>query len=132
MSEAPACVWCNRPFPAREGGRAQRFCRQSCRRAFHAAARSWVLDAITRGVLTIADIRSGLPATRALRVPKKEPSLVDGRSGIVQLNLTVLQGAIADLDSLGWLRGAARRHDAVADAVVELVDRAIRLGLRPS
>jgi len=82
--------------------------------------------------LTIADIRSGLPATRALRVPKKEPSLVDGRSGIVQLNLTVLQGAIADLDSLGWLRGAARWNGAVADAVVELVERAIRLGLRPS
>jgi hypothetical protein len=133
MSEAPVCFWCHRPFRTRRtGGRSQRFCRPSCRRALHTATRSWALNAIESGALTVADIRSGLPATRALRVPKKEPSLVDGRSGIVQLNLTVLQGAVADLDSLGWLRGAARWNDAVADAVVELVERAIRLGLRPS
>ncbi len=75
MSEAPACVWCNRPFRVRGGGgRPQRFCRPSCRRSFHAAARSWVLDAITRGVLTIANIRSGLPATRALLIRTEAPT----------------------------------------------------------
>ena len=64
----PSCVWCNQPFRAREGGgRAQRFCRPSCRRAFHAAARAWALKAIEMGGLTIADTKSGLPATRALR-----------------------------------------------------------------
>ena len=67
MGDAPFCSWCNRPFRARQsGGRAQQFCRPSRRRAFHAAARSWALDAIAKGVLTLADLKNGLPATRAL------------------------------------------------------------------
>jgi hypothetical protein len=34
MSDGPSCSWCNRPFRMRQGGgRAQRFCRPSCRRA---------------------------------------------------------------------------------------------------
>jgi hypothetical protein len=48
-------------------GRAQRFCRPSCRRAFHASVRSWALDAIADGTMTIAEIRNGAPATRTLR-----------------------------------------------------------------
>lgn len=67
MNELPSCFWCNRPFRARrDGGRTQRFCRPSCRRAFHAAARAWALDAIATGVMTVADLKNGLPATRTL------------------------------------------------------------------
>ncbi len=74
MSEAPACVWCNRPFRARGGGgRPQRFCRPSCRRSFHAAARAWALNAIENGALTVADIRSGFAATRALLGEPENP-----------------------------------------------------------
>jgi hypothetical protein len=66
MSDAPRCSWCSRRFRARQGGgHMQQFCRPPCRRAFHAAARRWVLDAIASGALTIGDIRNGLPATRA-------------------------------------------------------------------
>ncbi len=74
MSKVPACSWCQRSFLVREnGGRAQRFCRPSCRRAFHTAARSWALNAIESGALTVADIRNGLPTTRALLGQRESP-----------------------------------------------------------
>jgi hypothetical protein len=60
------CFWCHRPFGARHGGRAQRFCRPWCRLTFHSAVRAWALDAIENGALTVADIKNDLPATRAL------------------------------------------------------------------
>jgi hypothetical protein len=67
MNELPSCFWCNRPFrPRRDGGRAQRFCRPSCRRAFHAAARAWALEELAIGRMTVADLKKGLTATRAL------------------------------------------------------------------
>jgi hypothetical protein len=67
MNELPSCFWCNRPFRARRsGGRAQRFCRPPCRRAFHAAARAWTLDALAEGRVTVGDFKNGLRATRAL------------------------------------------------------------------
>jgi hypothetical protein len=37
----------------------------SCRRAFHAAARTWALDAIVDGTLTIVEITNDASATRA-------------------------------------------------------------------
>jgi hypothetical protein len=61
------CPWCNRPVtPRQTGGRDQRFCRPSCRRAFHAAARTWALAELAAGRLTVAQIMNGLPATCAL------------------------------------------------------------------
>jgi hypothetical protein len=73
MSGAPSCAFCERAFRAREtGGRAQRFCRPSCRRAFHAAVRSWSLDAIAEGALTIEEIKNRAPATRTLRGQAKQ------------------------------------------------------------
>ena len=62
-----SCQWCERPFGARQtGGRAQRFCQPTCRRAFHFAVRTWALDAIANGTLTVAEIRNGPATTRAL------------------------------------------------------------------
>ena len=53
------CAWCGGPYQERQtGGRTQRFCRPSCRRAFHTAVRSWALDAIADGTLTLAEVRS--------------------------------------------------------------------------
>jgi hypothetical protein len=67
MSDALSCSWCDRPFRARgSGGRPQRFCRPSCRRAFHAAARAWALDELAAGQVTVGDFKNGLYATRAL------------------------------------------------------------------
>jgi hypothetical protein len=68
MTAPPLCPWCDSQFrPRQTGGRAQRFCRPSCRRAFHAAARNWALGAIVNGALGVEDIRNSAPATRALR-----------------------------------------------------------------
>jgi hypothetical protein len=50
----------------------------------------------------------------------------------IVLSLEILPSAINDLRGLGWLDAAGRGHvGAVADAVAELVERAIELGLRP-
>jgi hypothetical protein len=38
----------------------------SCRRAFHAAARRWALDAVDAGVLALGDIKKASRPTRAL------------------------------------------------------------------
>jgi len=67
MNYSPSCSWCNQPFRRRQsGGHSQRFCRPSCRRAFHAAARAWTLDALAEGRVTVGDFKNGLRATRAL------------------------------------------------------------------
>jgi hypothetical protein len=77
-----SCVWCERQFnPRRSGGRSQRFCRPSCRRAFHAAARTWVLRAIARGALTIPDLRTDAIATRTLLLGTISRALVLGHLG---------------------------------------------------
>ena len=67
MSDAPHCSWCDRPFQARrDGGKRQVFCRTACRRAFHAAARNWVLAGLAAGHIAISDVKNGPPTTRAL------------------------------------------------------------------
>ena len=98
---------------------------------FHAAVRAWVLDAIASGALTLADIRSGSAATRAL-LSEAEGTLPRVRHCPMILRLEILQNAVDDLCRLGWLDGADHRVDAaVLDAVAELVERAIALRLRP-
>jgi hypothetical protein len=132
MNDAVRCSWCDRLFrPRQGGGKQQKFCRPSCRRAFHGAARTWVLDAIASSALTVADIRSGSAATRAL-LSEAEGLLPRVRHRPMVLRLEILQSAVDDLCRLGWLDGADHRVDAaVLDAVVELVERAIALRLRP-
>ena len=62
-SGSASCSWCERPSPARQGsGHAQRFCRPSCRLAFHAAARRWTWAACVCESI----IRSGNEKMRAL------------------------------------------------------------------
>jgi len=48
------------------------------------------------------------------------------------VNLTVLPNVVDELRRLGWARNGGLLNDAIGDAVVELVERAIALGLRPS
>jgi hypothetical protein len=131
MSDAVRCPWCTRLFRPRRGGHAQRYCRPSCRRECHAAARVWTLAAIASGALSPVDVRSGPAATRTLPLCEEEQARRVARSS-VDLSLSVLPDVIEDLGRLGWLGGLRRLDDAVADAVVELVERGIALGLRPS
>jgi hypothetical protein len=121
------CPWCTRLFQPRRGGHAQRYCRPSCRREFHAAARVWAFAAIASGALSPVDVRSGPAATRTL-LSEAEASLPRVRHRPVVLRLEILQNAVDDLYRLGWLDGAGHRVDAaVPDAVAELVERAIAL-----
>jgi hypothetical protein len=61
------CQWCGKSFdPRSDGGKAQRFCRPACRRALDAAGRRWMAAALASGGLTIASLRDGPAATRAL------------------------------------------------------------------
>jgi hypothetical protein len=61
------CLWCGRNFtPRTTGGHAQRFCRLPCRRAYDAAGRRFVAEAIACGLLSLDQIRYGPAATRAL------------------------------------------------------------------
>jgi hypothetical protein len=130
MSYPSRCAWCDRLFRPRRGGHAQRYCRPPCRRACHAAARRWALDAIETGALTLADIRSRSAATRAL-LPEAEGTLPGIRRPIV-LELEILPDAVADLQRLGWLDDAGHSsNSAIADAVVGLAERALTLRLRP-
>jgi len=56
------CLWCGRNFtPSTTGGHAQRFCRLPCRRAYDAAGRRFVAEAIACGLLSLDQIRNGAP-----------------------------------------------------------------------
>ena len=64
---AVPCAWCGGAFtPRSTGGHTQRFCCPTCRRDFDAAGRRWVAEAIACGLLSLAQIRKGAAATRAL------------------------------------------------------------------
>jgi hypothetical protein len=67
MTEAESCAWCDHTFrPRVTGGHPQRFCRPACRRAFDAAGRRWVAEAIAAGTLTLDELRNASVATRGL------------------------------------------------------------------
>ena len=106
MSVSPRCPWCGGPFrPRQDGGQQQKFCRSSCRRAFHAAARAWALAAIASGALAPVDVRSGPAATRTLLLCGEEQTR-QVRRGSVALSLSVLPDVIEDLGR--WAGSAVR------------------------
>ena len=122
MSVAPSCPWCDRPFrPRQSGGRAQRFCRLSCRRAFHAAVRSWALDAIADGNLTIEEVRNGAPATRTLRRGRERllplPDISPGHNAfpcpLARFLVEVPRSTIEMFVRFGFIR-ADQRNDLAA------------------
>ncbi len=55
-----------------------------------------------------------------------------GEGWVCLVSLTALPNVVDDLRLLGWTTNRGFLDDAVADAVVELVARAVALGLRPS
>jgi hypothetical protein len=61
------CAWCDRRFRLRcDGGKAQRFCSQRCRRQFDAGGRAFVRAELASGRLTVAELRNAVATTRAL------------------------------------------------------------------
>jgi hypothetical protein len=69
-------------------------------RSFHAAARVWALSAIENGALTVADIRYGLPATRALLLAVGEPA-PRSTPGTILLRLEILSEAVVEPGGFG-------------------------------
>jgi hypothetical protein len=140
------CLWCGQTFaPRGTGGREQHFCRRSCRRELDAAARRFVADALGLGLLTVADLKRGPAATRALAgdasapesVPDTDPAdpalLAALRAnGSVRLPaISIVPDAIAQLIWLAWLdQHRCRDAEALADAVVALATAALAKGLR--
>jgi len=96
-----ACPWCDRPFGARQtGGRARRFCREECRRNFHAAARHWALAELAAGRLTISAIKNALSGNAQV-------ALSGGRDD-QRLGAPVLELIVAARES-SYRRNADRR-----------------------
>ena len=72
-----ACMWCGKGFAPRvSGGKPQMFCHEVCRRAFDAAGRRWVAEAIAAGTLTLDALRNGAVTTRALLPEAVSPAPV--------------------------------------------------------
>jgi hypothetical protein len=95
----------------------------SCRRAFHAAARTWALDAIVDGTLTIVEITNDAPATRAQKhtggcgpprqptiwATQNAPSKRSGSPATGHRSLRLGRAIVYDTRDLdAWL--ASRRH----------------------
>jgi hypothetical protein len=143
MSDPLSCPWCDRPFQARrDGGKRQVFCRTACRRAFHAAARNWVLAGLAAGHIAISDVKNGPPATRALSGSDNSPSptpcegppprlvpaeaqedLSDDFSRLLnEMDEILGEPTIPLLIRLGWLaRDRRKDHAAVAHALSRFV-----------
>jgi hypothetical protein len=139
------CAWCRRPYAVRRGGRGQRFCTPSCRRACHEAARAWALAELAAGRLTLDPIRNAAPATCAFARRAETPApLPDSRPpdpalvaalrarGALRLTVPIAPEGIIALVAAGWLdRRACRDPAAVADALVELCNAALNACLQP-
>jgi hypothetical protein len=142
MSEALSCPWCDRSFQARrDGGQRQVFCCTACRRAFHAAARSWVLGELAAGHIAISDVKKRPSATRALSgsviwlspaheapppqlVPAEQPECFsDDFSRLLEEMDGILgEPTIALLIRLGWLaRDRQKDHAAVVHGLCRFV-----------
>jgi hypothetical protein len=140
------CAWCRRPYAVRRGGRGQRFCTPSCRRACHEAARAWVLAELAAGRLPVHAIQNAFPATcafpeRAEGPPPAPPDIgpvdpallaVLRARGVIRLAVPIAPAGIIGLIAAGWL--ASRDccdPAAVAAAVADVTDVALELGIPP-
>jgi hypothetical protein len=126
------CGWCEQPFRPRHGGSPQRFCGSKCRTAFWSALRRWGERAVAAGILTITDIRSGDSAACTLPGACLSPPPVSQGQGDMIVSFEVGAGATAELVELGWLPAPDCDRDALARALVGLIDRAIRARVTPS
>jgi hypothetical protein len=112
MSYAPRCSWCDRTFRPRQGGRAQRFCRPACRRAFHTAVRAWALGAIENGALTVTDIKDHLQQRARCLEARSHPSrhLRDLRRSRRRRRDRIASPTISACCSMRWMRSWGNRQ----------------------
>jgi hypothetical protein len=116
MSE---CQWCSSPFaPRRNGGKRQVFDHPRCRRAFDAAGRRWVADALAGGTLTVKALRNGAPATRALAAEAVSPAPIlapaEGPDEAAELLDKLTRVLFAAPDLLPWLQATGKLSKPLA------------------
>ena len=86
------CLWCCTPFkPRTDGGKAQRFCRALCRNAFYAACRTWAVQGVLDGALSLEAIGKASPATCTLVTAQRYPPGHRGAANKVIASLTLPQ-----------------------------------------
>lgn len=61
------CPWDRKSFVARGSGKPQKFCREECRRDFHAAQRAYSQQRLDSGAITIEDLKAALLARHHVR-----------------------------------------------------------------
>jgi hypothetical protein len=114
------CMWCGNRFrPRGDGGKPQVFCRPACRRAFDAAGRRWVAEAVAGGTLTLDSLRNGAAATRALLPEAVSPASYETAPQLAPIAPAARPGEAMRLlavQSEGW-------HALAAAVSQELFDR---------
>ena len=117
------CLWCGRTFtPRRSGGSAQRFCAPKHRLQYWAAARR-------EGASAVTSVRNGSAAACTLPLPVEATTSGSNPTGIITVSLDVPLRALLMFERNGWLIGSD--EDAVASAIIGLIDRALACRLRP-
>jgi hypothetical protein len=124
--DACACLWCGSPFVPRRGGKPQRFCRPACRRAFDAAGRKYVAEAIADGTLTMAALRKRQAATRALLLASSSPAPIDRAKEPVPVSSAARPDEAAELLRDLVIAVADLPDDVFAALPDEVVDRLVR------
>jgi hypothetical protein len=141
---------CETEFEPRKGGSPQRFCHSKCRDAFHSAGRRWAEQAVVSGHLSVAELRNGPTEACTLRTREEraaqechpaapevwieEPMLTEVQRGSARdlmLGMIPINAhGLIELCRLGWLNpDKLRNTKAAAEAVVDLTNAAISLGL---
>lgn len=78
MSAVAKCLWCDGDMAKGRRGSPRRFCRLSCRVAFHRAARRWAIAVIDAGLITVADLRMASGKAYTLSIgPSNSPAVLD-------------------------------------------------------
>jgi hypothetical protein len=106
------CSWCRQDLQPRRGGSPQRFCSAEHRSLFWSALRRWGDRAIAAGILTIADLKSGIVAACTLTEGSQllSPQTENGRGNIpspdepMRFVVEVEHHIVAGLVKLGFIR----------------------------
>jgi hypothetical protein len=128
------CEWCEQPFRARRGGSPQRFCGARCKKMYWSAVRGFGERALANGILTMADIRTGiavactLPQRTELLSPLPETSRSNSAppGALLRFSVEVERSIVAWLGTTRLIK-PNEAHDLAA-----ILTALQRIGLTPS
>src|SRR5689334_18807177 len=128
------CEWCEQPFCARRGGSPQRFCGARCKKIYWSAVRGVGERALANGILTMADIRTGLAVACTLsqrtellsRLPETSRSNSAPPGALLRFSVEVERSIVAWLGTTRLIK-LNEAHDLAA-----ILTALKRIGLTPS